>query len=282
MSESTMREMLLELHPDHELLFLDPAELDQAIVGLTWRDARPVLIYDRDRLVELARAGGIGDADDAEEWVAFNIEGAHMGERTPILLEWAGSMALTAAEPAEPGDEELQAVIACLGDDAAQLRDENPDDERADNMERAAELLERCVPGAWRCFHCDAAFTDEASAREHFGASQVLDPACTIDVAEYRRMEEAHARSRDEDTDLHREIHGLHSKHAAKLQREEEKGYARGLADAQAIVRELIAAADAWRQMHAVVRANNAEGKQARARLDAAWKAARDLAPEAT
>lgn len=39
--------------------------------------------------------------------------------------------------------EEIDAVIACLGDDAAQLRNDNPDDERADNMDRAATLLQR-------------------------------------------------------------------------------------------------------------------------------------------
>lgn len=42
--------------------------------------------------------------------------------------------------------EELEAVIACLGDDAAQLRNENPEDERAANMERAAELLQGFHP----------------------------------------------------------------------------------------------------------------------------------------
>lgn len=36
---------------------------------------------------------------------------------------------------------ELEEVIACLGDDAAQLREENPEDERAANMDRAAALL---------------------------------------------------------------------------------------------------------------------------------------------
>lgn len=43
----------------------------------------------------------------------------------------------------EPPDEEVQAVIACLGDDAAQLRDENPEDERAANMDEAADMLRR-------------------------------------------------------------------------------------------------------------------------------------------
>ena len=39
--------------------------------------------------------------------------------------------------------DEVEAVIACLGDDAAALRDGNDENEIAANMERAAELLER-------------------------------------------------------------------------------------------------------------------------------------------
>lgn len=83
---------------------------------------------------------------------------------------------------------------------------------------------------AWRCFHCDAQFTGEAGAREHFGASEAQQPACLIDIAEYRSMEEANRRHCEEDTDLHREIHRLQCEHQQALRREEEKGYARGLA----------------------------------------------------
>lgn len=45
---------------------------------------------------------------------------------------------------AEPGwtQDEIEEVIACLGDDAAQLRDKNPEDERADNMDRAACMVQ--------------------------------------------------------------------------------------------------------------------------------------------
>lgn len=38
-------------------------------------------------------------------------------------------------------NEDVDAVAACLGDDAAQLREENKEDERADNMDRAASML---------------------------------------------------------------------------------------------------------------------------------------------
>lgn len=42
---------------------------------------------------------------------------------------------------AHGGDDDRDAVIACLGDDAAGLLSDNPEDERAHNMLRAAELL---------------------------------------------------------------------------------------------------------------------------------------------
>ncbi|MGJ7523447.1 hypothetical protein ACSFA0_23405 [Variovorax sp. LT1P1] len=50
---------------------------------------------------------------------------------------------MSSPSPIAGGDcfQDTEAVIACLGDDAAALRNENPDDERAANMDRAAELL---------------------------------------------------------------------------------------------------------------------------------------------
>jgi hypothetical protein len=38
--------------------------------------------------------------------------------------------------------EDLEAVTSCLGDDAAALRDDNPECERAENMEIARDMLE--------------------------------------------------------------------------------------------------------------------------------------------
>lgn len=84
---------------------------------------------------------------------------------------------------------------------------------------------------AWRCFQCGETFTDPSAAEEHFGRSQHQAPACTIDVAEYRRMEEASRRYCEEDTDLHRQISGMESSHQQALMRAEEKGYATGLKD---------------------------------------------------
>ncbi|WP_186183132.1 hypothetical protein [Burkholderia gladioli] len=59
------------------------------------------------------------------------------------LAEFLSSASQAVAADAAPADEpsEIEQVIACLGDDAAKLREANPDDEMADNMEAAARLL---------------------------------------------------------------------------------------------------------------------------------------------
>lgn len=90
----------------------------------------------------------------------------------------------------------------------------------------------------YRCFHCGEVF-DATGAAEHFGTQMITFPACTIDVAEYRRMEEQTRQYREEDTDLHKQIHALNAEMLEKVRRAEEDGYARGLRDAKAHPEEL-------------------------------------------
>lgn len=85
--------------------------------------------------------------------------------------------------------------------------------------------------GPWRCFHCDQVFTTVDAATDHFGPAIWSDPACAIDAHRLRELEAELARYREEDTDLHRQMHRMESDHRLALQREEEKGYRRGLAD---------------------------------------------------
>lgn len=85
--------------------------------------------------------------------------------------------------------------------------------------------------GEWRCFHCELVCTNWMQARMHFGPSLYSAPACQIDAAHLRDLEAQLSRYREEDTDLHRQIHGMQSEHQQALLREEEKGYRRGLAD---------------------------------------------------
>ena len=68
---------------------------DNAILGpaMIWRDNTTVgvLVYDADIIrANLVREGM--DPEDVREYIEFNIEGAYMGEHTPVLVwpddEW--------------------------------------------------------------------------------------------------------------------------------------------------------------------------------------------------
>jgi hypothetical protein len=90
----------------------------------------------------------------------------------------------------------------------------------------------------WRCFHCDEVFDEFEAARIHFGPTLFSEAACQIDAAALRELQAELTRYREEDTDLHRSIHAIQGEHATALRREEELGYARGLADAREAVAE--------------------------------------------
>lgn len=80
-----LRDRLVDAFGDDELLFLDPPSLDIAIVGIAERlNLPPVVVYDRQKLLEAFVAEGMSD-DDAEEWISYNVERSYVGERTPLL-----------------------------------------------------------------------------------------------------------------------------------------------------------------------------------------------------
>jgi hypothetical protein len=90
----------------------------------------------------------------------------------------------------------------------------------------------------WRCFHCDDVFTKHTEASAHFGYTLDATPACKIapdmrGLIKFMRWQEGELqRFRREDSDAARQFYALGAEHAAKLRAEEEKGYARGLRDA--------------------------------------------------
>jgi hypothetical protein len=110
-----------------------------------------------------------------------------------------------------------------------------------------AREIDQALPEQWRCFHCDEVFQDETEARLHFGRSERQSPACQIDIAEYRAMEQRMVSYNDEDSDMHRQIYRMQNDHAQALLRVEEKGYARGLADGAPYLAEREAAIEAER-----------------------------------
>ena len=98
-------------------------------------------------------------------------------------------------------------------------------------LRTAAKAKEAEAAHSWRCFHCDEVFTTVEAAGEHFGPNCICSPACQIDIAEYRRMEEVHARHVAEDSEMGRKFHGMRADHMRDLIAEEQKGYDKGLAD---------------------------------------------------
>ena len=68
---------------------------DNAILGpaMIWRDSTTVdvLVYDAEVIRANLMKEGM-DSEDAREYIEFNIEGAYMGEHTPVLVwpqdEW--------------------------------------------------------------------------------------------------------------------------------------------------------------------------------------------------
>lgn len=99
------------------------------------------------------------------------------------------------------------------------------------------------VAREWRCFHCDEVFTDIDAAADHFGVQidgTADEVACKLNATDgllvkmLREAQEELRRYRQEDHEAYRQFYALGAEHATALHREEEKGYARGLADGHA------------------------------------------------
>ena len=62
---------------------------DEAIIGPAsfWRDSTQVsvLVYDAEKIREVLMRDGM-DAEEAREFIEFNIEGGYLGIETPVLV----------------------------------------------------------------------------------------------------------------------------------------------------------------------------------------------------
>lgn len=69
-----------------ELIFLSETWFDAAIIGIT--DTAPVrVIYNTDAIIDAMMASGeFVDEEEAYDYYGFNIEGAYVGEHTPIFV----------------------------------------------------------------------------------------------------------------------------------------------------------------------------------------------------
>jgi len=62
---------------------------DEAIIGpaMIWRDRQQVnvLVYDAEKIREILMTRDGMDAEEAREFIEFNIEGGYLGTETPVL-----------------------------------------------------------------------------------------------------------------------------------------------------------------------------------------------------
>ena len=143
-------------------------------------------------------------------------------EHADSLRKWRE--ALQRAEKAEAERDDL----------ARRLREAEREAGRQDNGEVS-----------WCCYHCGDIFRTDEDAKDHFGRTELDEPACKIakDLAGLirllREQEDELRQFRREDTELSRAFYALGAKHSTELRQAEETGYARGLEDAKKYPEEL-------------------------------------------
>ena len=70
---------------DPEMLFLEPAEFDSAIIGVADRfRMETVVAYDKEAILEILMRDM--SEEDALEYFDFNIIGAYVGDKTPVFV----------------------------------------------------------------------------------------------------------------------------------------------------------------------------------------------------
>jgi len=80
--EEAIEELLSE---DETILTADGFE--EAFVGIGRQFGKPMAVYDRTKCIEILMENDGMDYEDAEEYFQYNVEGAWVGENTPIFLE---------------------------------------------------------------------------------------------------------------------------------------------------------------------------------------------------
>ncbi len=78
----TLREQLADESP--EILLLDEEKFDEAIVGIVYSKNVPVAVYDSYKIIEILNKEM--SYQEAAEYYSYNIEGAYMGDKTPLYI----------------------------------------------------------------------------------------------------------------------------------------------------------------------------------------------------
>jgi hypothetical protein len=82
-----LKRKIEDLISDDETVLLADG-FEDAFVGIGRQFGRPIAIYDRSKCIQILMRDEM-DHEVAEEYFQFNVEGAWVGEQTPIFLERA-------------------------------------------------------------------------------------------------------------------------------------------------------------------------------------------------
>lgn len=79
-----------EMQPEEGILYADG--FDEAFIGWCWDTVNGVYraCYSYQRCVDLLVARDGMEAEDALEWMDFNVVGAYVGPRTPVYVDFGG------------------------------------------------------------------------------------------------------------------------------------------------------------------------------------------------
>lgn len=72
------------LGEDENVLLADGFE--DAFLGIGRQFGKPFAVYDREKCLNVLMKDGM-DYEEAVDYFCFNVEGAYVGEQTPIFLE---------------------------------------------------------------------------------------------------------------------------------------------------------------------------------------------------
>ena len=78
------KEHLMKILEEEECLTADG--FDNALVGCTY-GANVVAVYDINKMVETLMEDGV-DYEDAVDFLDYNVVGAHLGEKTPLYVNF--------------------------------------------------------------------------------------------------------------------------------------------------------------------------------------------------
>ncbi len=83
MATRAFRDMVESMLGENESVYLADG-FEEAFVGIGWQASKPFAVYDRSECIKILMRDM--SHEDAEEYFEFNVQGAYVGENTPVFM----------------------------------------------------------------------------------------------------------------------------------------------------------------------------------------------------